>query len=91
MPVKRIAQRRLVAFRAHLKLSADKEPIECVVRDISQTGARLILGSIPDLPETFSLLLSKDVTRNCRVIWRKDKQIGVSFVNRQMEKKQGCI
>lgn len=84
MPNKRIAQRRLVGYRAHLKLSGEEKPIECVVRDISHTGARIIVTSRPDLPETFSLLLSQNVTRECRVVWRKEKQLGVHFGDRKI-------
>lgn len=91
MPDKRIAQRRLVGYRAHLKLNDSGTPVECVVRDISQTGARLIVTSPSELPDTFSLFLSKDVARQCRVVWRKEKQVGVNFGGRQMQRERGWI
>lgn len=91
MPDKRIAQRRLVGYRAHLKLNDSGTLVECVVRDISQTGARLIVTSPSELPDTFSLFLSKDVARRCRIVWRKEKQVGVNFGGRQMQQEPGWI
>lgn len=61
------------------------------MRDISQTGARLIVNSTIELPDTFSLLLSKDVARQCRVVWRREKQVGVNFGGRQIQQEPGWI
>jgi hypothetical protein len=55
--------------------------IDCVVRNISQTGAALEVASPLGIPETFNLVVSADHARyRCRVAWRKDKRIGVAFV-----------
>ena len=54
--------------------------IDCVVRNISDTGAALEIASPVGIPDTFTLLISGDhVSRNCRVAWRSDKRIGVAF------------
>jgi hypothetical protein len=54
--------------------------IDCVVRNISETGAALEVASPLGIPETFNLLISGDhTTRQCQVAWRKDKRIGVAF------------
>ena len=57
---------------------------ECVVRDISEGGARLEVRDDTDLPERFSLLLSKQGSslRKCRVVWRASHLIGVQFDER---------
>jgi hypothetical protein len=54
---------------------------ECRTLDISAGGARLDSLPADELPKQFLLCLSRDgkVRRNCRVMWRTDKQIGVHF------------
>jgi hypothetical protein len=48
----------------------------CMISDISESGARLTIGTCGDIPDTFTLLLH----RRCRVVRRLDGQIGVQFV-----------
>jgi hypothetical protein len=54
--------------------------IDCLVRNISETGAALEVASPLAIPETFNLVISGDPAgRPCQVAWRKDKRIGVAF------------
>jgi len=54
--------------------------IDCVVRNISETGAALEVASPLGIPETFNLVIPGDHgSRRCQVAWRKDKRIGVAF------------
>lgn len=54
--------------------------IDCVIRNISETGAALEVASPLGIPETFNLVISGDhSSRSCKVAWRKDKRIGVAF------------
>jgi hypothetical protein len=54
--------------------------IDCVVRNISQTGAALEVASPMGIPNEFNLLVSGDHTsRRCQVAWRSEKRIGVAF------------
>jgi hypothetical protein len=54
--------------------------IDCVVRNISETGAALEVASPMGIPTKFNLLISGNVAkRPCRVVWIKDKRIGVAF------------
>jgi hypothetical protein len=56
--------------------------IDCVVRDLSASGARLMLPSPGGVPDTFDLCMQSDQSaRACRVIWRKHDSIGVEFVD----------
>lgn len=61
----------------------------CVVRDMSATGARLLVkeskliskhnGKL-GLPETFTLNLRIDrVAVECRIVWQKGDEVGVRF------------
>ena len=53
---------------------------DCLLVDISETGARLQVDTSP-VPDTFQLLLSPggEERRDCRVVWRSDNQLGVQF------------
>ena len=54
--------------------------IDCVVRNLSESGAALRVENLIGLPEKFSLIIHSEIfCRSCRVIWRQEKQIGVRF------------
>jgi hypothetical protein len=54
--------------------------INCMARDMSDTGAMLSVTSSVDIPEYFTLILSPDGRHTpCHVIWRTEEQMGVAF------------
>jgi hypothetical protein len=56
---------------------------QCTMLDISSGGARLRFDAAGEVPDLFTLLLSKldgGLKRHCVVAWRKDRQVGVRFV-----------
>ncbi|WP_300176311.1 PilZ domain-containing protein [Bradyrhizobium sp.] len=54
--------------------------IDCVVRNISETGAALEVASPVGIPAEFNLVMPGNIAkRSCRVVWVKDKRIGVAF------------
>jgi len=54
--------------------------IDCMVRNISSTGARLDVASPVGLPPTFTLVIQTDrFLRRCRPVWSNDNHIGVAF------------
>ncbi|WP_407180250.1 PilZ domain-containing protein [Bradyrhizobium sp. STM 3562] len=54
--------------------------IDCMVRNISPTGARLDVARPMGLPEQFTLLIEADqFKRRCHSVWSHDRQIGVAF------------
>ncbi len=54
----------------------------CVVRDMSTTGAKLTIDDPNVLPAKLRLGFSRDARtgRNCEVVWRRGKSLGVRFV-----------
>jgi hypothetical protein len=54
--------------------------IDCMVRDISDGGARLLVASVIGIPDSFELAIPGEPVRQCRLIWRKSEQIGVAFI-----------
>jgi len=54
--------------------------IDCVIRNMSDTGAALEVESQIGIPESFTLLIKPERTkRDCRVAWRSGKRIGIRF------------
>jgi hypothetical protein len=55
--------------------------IECVVRNMSETGALLAVQSPVGIPDDFTLLIKPELRkRDCHVMWRAADRIGVRFV-----------
>ena len=53
---------------------------QCTVIDISNSGVRL--SAAHQVPDEFSLILNDatGVRHKCRVVWRRDHQIGAKFI-----------
>jgi hypothetical protein len=58
-----------------------QQRFDCVVSDVSETGARIEINDGASVPDCFVLLLSSNgaARRFCRVVWRKPHQLGVKF------------
>ena len=55
--------------------------VDCVVRNMSETGAALDVESPVGIPDEFTLLIKPEFTkRNCKVAWRSAKRLGVEFL-----------
>ncbi len=53
----------------------------CVVRDISDGGARLQVAQGAAVPDTFELIVELDgLEAQCVVVWRKQHEVGVGFL-----------
>jgi hypothetical protein len=54
--------------------------MNCLVRNISISGAALDVTNPLDIPERFDLVFKADGTHiPCHVIWRQGEQIGIAF------------
>jgi len=55
---------------------------QCVVQDISTTGAKITIDDPNVLPARLRLAFARDARtgRNCKVVWRRGKSVGVKFV-----------
>jgi hypothetical protein len=57
--------------------------IDCTIRDLTNLGAGLDVASSLALPESFDLVFgSIHARRPCRVMWRTETRLGVSFEGR---------
>jgi hypothetical protein len=54
--------------------------INCLIRDMTISGAALDVADPRDIPERFNLVFKADEARiPCHVVWRQDERIGVAF------------
>lgn len=54
--------------------------IDCTVRNLSATGAALEVVTPLFIADRFTLIIpTEQFKRPCRIVWRKDRRIGVTF------------
>jgi hypothetical protein len=78
MSEKRTAPRYRVLKRGTLAFGGGG--IDCTVRNLSATGARVDIASPIGVPPNFILVIEADqFIRRCRSVWGNDHQLGVAF------------
>jgi hypothetical protein len=77
----RVALRRRV-LKAGVVASNDRHlTMNCTVRDVSDTGARLRVEGSLSAPDTFELIIEIDgLEASCEVVWRSKSEVGVRFL-----------
>jgi hypothetical protein len=77
---RRRQQRTRTLKSARILFNQHHSVIDCTVRNLSPKGACLNVASAIGIPERFDVLFEADQSiRPCRMIWHKEKQIGVEF------------
>jgi hypothetical protein len=74
--------RRSLRQSAWITLDGGFAARQCVVHDISTAGARITLDDQSVSPDRLRLAFARDARtgRNCQVVWRRGKSLGVKFV-----------
>ena len=83
----RAEPREPVHVRAQIVFDAGT--IDCLIRDVSNRGARLKVDNITAIPAHFDLAWSGGHRRPAKVRWRRKGEIGVSFVERRAFGRRG--
>lgn len=77
---RRSAQRARSLLKGQIRFNHGMSTLDCVVRNISGTGARLCVSASVTLPEEFELYIAqKDQRFQARLRWRRADEIGCSF------------
>ena len=78
----RTARRLRVLKQGKMLLPNNMTVLDCGVRDVSDTGARLLCGDPGAIPNEFRLVFTADrQMRDVRVVWRRPEQLGVQFTS----------
>ena len=76
----RSSERRRSIIGGRIRLPNKSSTFDCLIRDLSPTGARLTLDSAPLLPLEFELEIPKQkIVYQCELRWRSQDAVGVHF------------
>jgi hypothetical protein len=71
---------RLRTLKGGLILFGTAPAFDCVIRNMSETGALLVVSSA-GIPDEFTLVIKPEMRkRACRIAWRSVDKIGVHFI-----------
>ncbi|SFL82561.1 PilZ domain-containing protein [Methylorubrum salsuginis] len=72
--------RKRTFLKGRILFNKGASSMDCLVRDMSETGARLELSETSTLPEVFDLYIpQKDETFRATLRWRRDGGVGIAF------------
>lgn len=78
---RRLGSRQRCLYACRIVHGADAHTLDGVVRDLSETGARLRIASSLPLPKVFRLILAREGRcHEVEVVWRRGQEIGVAFI-----------
>jgi hypothetical protein len=76
----RVSTRSRVLKGAKLVHMKSWSLIDCTIKDISLTGAKLVCGDQYSVPDEFRFLIPTDNTiQPAKVVWRKNNMLGIVF------------
>jgi len=79
-PESRVSARKRTLLGAKIIFNDGRSVFDCIVRNLSDTGAMIQIENPLSTPNTFTLQLSDNRLLACEVRWRKINSIGVQFL-----------
>ena len=79
-PVRRQSKRTRTLKSGQIVYNNASCVIECVVKDLSETGAKLEVPDMFECPENVELWILNGSKHRCRLRWQTGKSLGVEFV-----------
>jgi PilZ domain len=78
---KRGAMRQRCLLRGRLAFNLKSSTLDCTVRNISKTGARLVFNDPVALPHEFELFIeAQGATYKARLVWSNGSAAGIRFL-----------
>ena len=82
MSERRNTTRKKSFLQGRIYFNNRRSALDCLIRDISDTGAKLIFSDSVQTPDTIELYVpQKEQTLRAEVQWRRGDEIGVSFTD----------
>ncbi len=76
----RIARRNKVLKAGKILAPGNLAVVDCTIRDMSETGARIVAGDQMAIPNAFRLVVPMDnIMREAIVKWRRGTLVGIAF------------
>jgi PilZ domain len=80
MDERRRSARQKSFLRGRVDFNKGRTALDCLIRDISDDGARIIFSDTVSIPDVVDLYIpQKDQTVRARVQWRHGDEIGLAF------------
>jgi hypothetical protein len=80
---RRGSPRRKTRFKATVVHGLERATASCIVRDLSETGARLKIDAADDLPIRFHLIwMAERAVLEVEAVWRSNGEVGVKFLSK---------
>ncbi len=80
MDNRRRTARNKTFLQGRMLFNGGRSSVDCVIRDISEFGARLKFSCSIPTPDHFELYIpNRDERREAFVQWRRDDEVGISF------------
>jgi hypothetical protein len=77
---KRKSSRQRLFLRGFVRVPECGSNIDCIVRDISETGAKLRFRFAPSITDCFELHIpSKEQIVQSKLVWKDGCEVGISF------------
>lgn len=77
----RSGSRQKAFLKAVVYFNRRSSSVDCLIRDLSETGARIKLPAAVTVPDVFELYIpSKDQYHPSRMRWRKEDELGLAFI-----------
>jgi hypothetical protein len=80
MSERRGSRRSKSFLRGFVYVSRKRGALACLIRDLSEKGARIVFSDTVTLPDVVELYIpQRDQTLRAKVHWRKNDEIGLAF------------
>lgn len=80
MSERRNARRAKSFLRGFVYVSRKQDAVPCMIRDVSETGARIAFSDKVSLPDTVELYIpQRKQTLRAKVCWRRGDEVGLAF------------
>jgi hypothetical protein len=77
---RRISTRQKSFLQGRIYFNNRRVSVDCLVRDVSDKGAKLVFSDVVTVPDIMELYLSnKEEVRRAKVQWRHGSEVGVAF------------
>jgi len=77
---RRPKSRKQVLVGGIVAFDGGQRSFDCTIRDLSETGARIVAAKGAEFPPRFYLINIRDrVAYDCKVAWNKGGEVGVAF------------
>jgi len=78
MSERRTSVRHKSLLRGRIYFNNRQSVVDCLVRDLSGEGAKLIFADTASIPDKIDLYIpQKEQTLHARVCWRSDEEVGI--------------